>query len=890
MVRVNRRRSIASLSATVAMLLATATHAQTFKFELPAQPLQQSLRAISQQANVNILFDSDTVDGLYAPALSGDLTVQEAIRLLTSDKKLTVQQPALDTITVSRLMTATSTGMRRISDVREQDRRSMRVAQAGTVGGQAAASVGADDSKQDPARIQLEEVIVTGSHIRGAHNFSSPVLTFDRKDIEASGHATTQQFIQGLSQNFNSVTDMMAGDLNGEQGSFTYNGAGVNLRGLGSDATLVLLNGRRLPAAGDASFVDVSLIPLGAVERIEILTDGASATYGSDAVGGVVNFVTRKDFEGAETRLRYGSVTDGDHDELQAGQMLGRSWESGQLMLSYDYLRRTDLEATERDFLRPAVYLDSLKVIPAMTRHSALAMISQQLTDGIELISDLSFGKRESAYSMAYFGPKYDYTTEVEQYSGTLGLTADIAKDWQVRLTGQFGQSESDRLRSGGASISSMAEKSRMWLVELAADGSLVHIPGGDIRLALGGQFRYEHLARINDSTPMRLDREIAAAYAEVNVPLVGATNRRTGIEQLELTIAGRLEDYSDFGSSSNPKLGLAWRPVDALNIRGTWGTSFKAPLLTQLNPADVYPTVYREAFADRSGTADVLYLIGSREKLDPEESKNWTAGFDIQALGAELSMTYFDIDYTDRVRNPLETAYDLFSVLLDPIYERLITRDPPAETIDAYLNQYPATCYYADYALCPMPAAQDIDAIVDSRLTNVSSMRVSGVDVSFRYTWSSLLGNWGLQMNGTRLLRNSEQFIEGVQSTEQMNNVWLPVDLKVRGSLSLSRGPLTTAAFINYTDDYRDKRTSPLAGSSQREHVSSWTTVDLTLQYEIGQLIGGAPERTAVSLSGVNVFDRDPPFIGSLLGIHYDGVNASALGRFIALQLTVAW
>ena len=256
MVRVNRQRSIASLSAAVAMLLAAATHAQSFKFELPAQPLQQSLRAISQQANVNILFDSDTVDGLYAPALSGDLTVQEAIRLLTSDKKLTVQQPAQDTITVSRLMTSTSTGMRRISDVREQDRRSMRVAQASAAEEQTPTSASADSTKPDTSRIQLEEVVVTGSHIRGAQNLSSPVLTFDREDIDRSGYSTTQQFIQSLPQNLNSVSDTTYGG-GGLADNVGFGGSGINLRGLGSQSTLVLLNGRL--GAGDR--------PQGAVGR-----------------------------------------------------------------------------------------------------------------------------------------------------------------------------------------------------------------------------------------------------------------------------------------------------------------------------------------------------------------------------------------------------------------------------------------------------------------------------------------------------------------------------------------------------------------------------------------------------------------------------------------------
>ena len=128
---------------------------------------------------------------------------------------------------------------------------------------------------------------MTGSHIRGAKNHSSPMITVDRQDIERSGYGTTQQLIRSLTQSVNSVSDTTVGSVNGglDDGE-GYDGAGLNLRGLGGDSTLVLLNGRRLAAAGRGSFVDVSLIPLSAIERVELLTDGASAIYGSDAVGG----------------------------------------------------------------------------------------------------------------------------------------------------------------------------------------------------------------------------------------------------------------------------------------------------------------------------------------------------------------------------------------------------------------------------------------------------------------------------------------------------------------------------------------------------------------------------------------------------------------------------
>ncbi|PZO69711.1 MAG: TonB-dependent receptor, partial [Sphingomonas taxi] len=135
-------------------------------------------------------------------------------------------------------------------------------------------------------------------------------------------------------------------DLSGVNASYA---SGVNLRGLGSDATLVLVNGRRLAGSGaKADFADLSTIPTAAVDRVEVLLDGGSAIYGSDAVGGVVNIILKSDFEGTETRLRAGGVADGPAGEYGFGQTVGGRWTSGSGLISYEYLDREALPASER--------------------------------------------------------------------------------------------------------------------------------------------------------------------------------------------------------------------------------------------------------------------------------------------------------------------------------------------------------------------------------------------------------------------------------------------------------------------------------------------------------------------------------------------------------------
>ena len=140
---------------------------------------------------------------------------------------------------------------------------------------------------------QIQSVEVTGSRLKRADvEGALPITNITREEIQASGAVTVAEFMR-------TTTFSSAGNFRPQSGSSAQSFAGIDLRGIGSARTLVLLDGRRLPKApnlGDAA--DLNIIPMAAIERIEILTDGASAIYGSDAIGGVVNFITRKDFEG----------------------------------------------------------------------------------------------------------------------------------------------------------------------------------------------------------------------------------------------------------------------------------------------------------------------------------------------------------------------------------------------------------------------------------------------------------------------------------------------------------------------------------------------------------------------------------------------------------------
>ena len=881
---------------------AAAETASRHPTQIPAQELGAALHRLAQERQLYFIFAAQDVSQLRTHGAIGSFTTDEALKQLLNGTGLTYRY--IDERTVSIVPVAVNAvkdqpgniqqaGMQPISARTDGVAVRVRTAQADT--STTTASIEEASASEEPAsRIQLEEVIVTGSHIRGVQNLSAPVIAFERKDIEASGASTTQEFVRNLTQNLNSVSDMTFDNVNGGMGvTESYGGSGLNLRGLGGDATLVLINGRRLAASGNGSFVDISLVPLAAIERVEILTDGASAIYGSDAVGGVVNLILRKDFSGAETTMRYGTVTSGDHTEKQAAQVLGGAWKSGHAMLNYEYFRRTELNSADRAAFsaQPDQY-ESAVLIPGQQRHGAIVTISQQLGSSLQLSGDLFYGSRESLSGFMFLSAPYEVLTQGRQRGATLALNADVGRDWQVRFSGLTDETDSDMeqgLRSQPAMFTE-GNNSKLRSFDLAADGTLFNLPGGSLRLAVGSQHRSESLDGTASVYTGAIERDVEAVYAEASVPLVGSSNRVKGIESLNLSIAGRYEEYSDFGSTLNPKMGISWEPIRGLNVRSTWGTSFKAPLLLQVNPNREYVYVTLGQYRIESGPANVIMLSGSGVNLKPEESTNWTVGFDLSPPSAPWSVTatYFDIDYKERIRTPFYSGYDTQNVLLDPAFSVVYDRNPASGYLAQLMSHPNAICFTAEFSLCPMPAVEEIDAVLDSRYRNLAGVRQKGLDFSIKYDIARANSNWRVELSGTHLLDSVERLVPAAQPVSALNDVWRPVDTRLRGALYFEHGPISAAGFISYVDSYPDRREA-ISPDLRRTRVASWTTVDATLQMKMGAVAAWLGKST-LSLAASNLLDRDPPYAANTSGFTFDGVNANARGRFVSLQINVSW
>lgn len=969
------------LACTTIMVMAApvaegqATDARSY--DMPVQDLGTALRQVSMQSGRAVVVATELVAGLRAPALKGRFSSDDAVAQLLRSSGLRAV-PVGGTLVVQR-------------------------------DGEAAGT--ADESG-------ASEVLVTGTRIRGRGPVGSAVTTIDRKAIDESGYATTQQIAQSIPQNFgggaNDATSA-GGTLSQNAAMNTASGSSINLRGLGASSTLVLLNGDRPPLGGFAgAFSDVSMIPASAVERIEVVADGASAIYGSDAVAGVVNIVPRLDFRGAETMLRFGTA-DGESQEYQASQLLGTGWSGGHAMIAYEFYQRTRLAAADRAFatddLRPfggvdhrggyaspgtiiaggrtfaipagqnGVGLTAAQLVPGTVnpgdswtgadllpdqrRHSVFAAVSQALGGGLRayahgLVTVRTFDQaiRPTADARRtvpvtnpfYVDPigthqpvrvQYSFVRDLGNersegiaaaYGGTAGIEAQAGR-WVIDAHGTWGRQYEratllnrvstarlavaladtdpataynlfgdgpstnpatiDRVRGSTRSSNSGV----VWSATLRADGPLVGLPAGDARLAVGGEYRedrYVDHATLADTTTLTpqlvppialLDaRRVKAAYAELLVPVFGGEATLPGFHRLDLSAAVRTEHYSDFGETTNPRLGIAWEPVAGLTLRASYGKSFRAPSFDDLRQDPGSQLIFAYSIPDPSsstGESNVVVLRGNDPKLRPERATTWTLGADFRPAavpGLHAGITWFNIDYRDRIDTP---AAQLFNFL--------VNRSTYAAVIEANPSPARIAALYADPTFINplgIAATDSFAAVVDARLQNLSVVRQSGLDLDIGYGFGAFGGKAEIGGSGTYIFRIRQGLTPDAPTTNVVGTIGNPVDFKARARASWTSDTLGAALFVNYVDGYTNNL------NAAPEHVDAWTTVDLQLSYRFGAGRGGL-KGLRVALNASNLFDRDPPYAAYYLGLTtmgYDPENASPLGRVLSVQVTKSW
>ncbi|OZB19129.1 MAG: hypothetical protein B7X53_01265 [Hyphomonas sp. 34-62-18] len=771
-----------------------------------------------------------------------------------------------------------------------------------------------------------EEIVVTGTRLRGIAPESSPLQIYTREDILQSGAASTEDFIRrAIPQNFGGgssefVSNGLPNDSNSRENSTL--GTSANLRGLGSRGTLILLNGNRLaPTSSVGDFIDLSLIPISALKRIDVLTDGASSIYGGDAVAGVINFVLRDDFDGAETTLRYGTVTEGDLEEFRIGQTLGASWNGGSILAVFEYAERDGLKLVDRPNIptplrlngQPLAGLDQFNLMPSHDKRSAVLAFNQEFGPAVSFTATGLYSDRASRSSRslpANTGGWNIADAESEILALSAGLDVDLGENWTATIGTTFSgiRNANSQLNCGeicipgGAVDPPSTTNSDLWSIDLLLNGTLLSLPGGQVRMAIGGHVREESFTRWAGSTGAiirQADRDVQAIYAEVHVPLIGPENTIAGVERLEVNLSGRIEDYSDFGSTEDPKVGLLWSPFEGLNLRGSYSTSFAPPALGRVGAIDRGATVNRyDVIRGNLGIplpdpslegANYLIAVGTAANLQPETSRTYTAGFDYRAnVGRHswaVSSSYYDISFEGRLgatpipnnQNPNWAPSFAWS---DPssLPQGTVIFFPSEDEIQAVLSTLQRAVVFANGA-----TLDDIRIISNALIVrNLQSVETRGLDFDVTYTLDAGRTRLFAGVNANYILEFSERASDTTPTVETLNSLFTPVDLRVRGRVGASLGGLTGVAFVNYTDRYRtDQSASSLP-------VGSWTTIDLTLAYRFEEPSSWL-RGTALNLSVSNVFDTDPPrtpMFGSFYIAGYDPTNASPLGRFVALEL----
>lgn len=843
---------VAGLLASSALASAAAAQQRTYAFDLQAEPVAEALRDYGKTADRQLIFAPDLVRGRQAHAVQGRYSADQALDLLLSGTDLTWRRAPAGGIMIVR---------RAAPDP------------------QPAAAAGY--AQTEPPQL-VEEVLVTGTKIRGVSVTPSPVLVMDRDEIQRRGYASVPELLASVPQNFSSVGAIRPQAGTSEQTTNYSYATGVNLRGLGAKATLTLVDGRRLAPTGVGLFVDSSAFPIAAVERVEILSDGASATYGSDAVAGVINYILRRPANEAESRVRVGAVTEGGYRQYDVSQTLGHTWGGGGVILAAEFLQNTSLDRSERDFSRRAT--------------SPAPLVAASDTTSIYV------GARQDLPARTILSGKYLYSLR-DTHLPVLNTLQDVSKNLhaaEIAVSHRFGDTWSveasvsrsdDHVRRDILSLTSGSRSyqdadSVGWYANLNASGALWSLPGGPLRAAVGAEFT--DLSSSVESTGRFLTDDklkTRSAFAELQLPIVGAARPAPYARSLILTAAVRLSDYEDFGSVANPKLGFLWDLNGQLRLRGTWGTSFRAPSLHESSKGGMAAFVNRiiDPFSP-TGRSRVAILEGSNpDNLEPEESENWTAGVDFRPAalrGLEMSVTYFDYDFENKIEpaNPRPE-----NMLANPaLYSRFLIRNPTVEQVTGFFSR----SFSVNAASGQTTNPAGVDYIIDRRPNNLAKTRVRGLDFDIQYGRDVGGGRLHARIGGAYYFEYKNFPIEGGPGVPGAGVSLTPTKFRARGSVGYARGPWSADLAINYIGSYVDR----LPGQPDRD-VEAWAPVDLRLAYEISVLPTRHPTRLALIVH--NAFDEAPPFIrdvssGGPLG--YDALNANPLGRVVSLELAQRW
>ena len=877
-------------------------------FNIPQQRADLALTEFAEQADLTLAVPRDMLRGKEANALVGSYTLQDGVDVLLAGTGLIPEFSNQIVLSIKTDPESVGEGKTMKSTRKKAGLAAMLASLF--AGGASAQEPRATDDDGEEFPEELEEIIVTGTNIRGVDP-TSPSVTLDRQFFRDTGVTETAELLRDLPQNFAALTPQSNNVISAADANLNTNlSSSINLRGLGADATLVLIDGMRLTQTSRAATADISAIPLSAIERVDVVMDGASAIYGADAVGGVVNFVLRDDFEGLELNAEYRTPTQsGGGEAFVASGLFGHSWGGGNGFVSYEYRDQNPLLASDRsfasaspDFFSP----ETFALVPESTSHNVLAKISSDFSERARFEGHFLYANRDTL-SRRGDNPA-EGVEELEVDAGQIQISGqfsyELVDDIFIDLLGSYDRNQADQ-RFGNINVdgSPLAEGSlsetddEAWSIDARLSGDLIDLPAGAIGFAIGAQFRSVEgsLTPVvgGFNTAYDQERDISSSYAELAIPLVAEELNIPLVYELIVSLAGRYDDISDAGSEFSPKIGVLYQPISDVALRFTYSESFKAPRFSQQQGLSIGNLLTLSDPVSSSGRTPTILRIGSsaQGELNPEQAQTITAGFDYNPAwlsGFNISASYFDIEFENRVATPNIGPSPLLFLVNEDQFLNLITRNPTTAELQDIIDN---STVFNNSALFGDPFVEPIDAlaIADIRSTNLAGTNLSGIDVSLGYQQETAVGRIRYSGNFNYLFDFEVQNDPSSSVLDVVDTLFNPAAFRFQTGLSWDRQAYSASAFVNFVGGYDNETVTPA------EEIDSWTTVDLNLSANLGEMASETHllSDTRISLNISNLFDQDPPGVESgalITPVGFDPINADPFGRVIRLQVSKAW
>ena len=821
-----------------------------------------------------------------------------------------------------------------------------------------------------------DEITVTGSFIKKKNQADqvSPISLYDKNDLDNIAAFNPVDLVNTLTVN--------AGAQNNADGFNQSNSIGttnINLRGLGVSSTLVLLNGRRQTQSASATlngdqFVDLnSLVPAIAIDRVEVLKDGATSLYGSDAVAGVVNFLTRDKFTGFELDSNYISTTEDAQDDLQASALWGGEWGGTNAIVAFSYFNRSDLSASQRKsefnlrdassiFGQPGTFLplagpsaftrvpdpscatvaasdpsvlgvipagpiagtcqfdfgDFFTLVAAEKRYQGFVKVTHDF-DSFKLALDGGFAvnniQAKATPSQPILFPPVIPPTNPGNFLGVPALffgrvlgagapahtnrydsntwrfsavaSGDLGATWSweagfVRARNTYntlrGDTKIDRFMAaisgmGGPAndkffnplfgaandpavindiIGNFSSNARANLLTFDghATGDLFTLPAGPVSVALGVQYRknklsYDYGNDVNSgnlffnrqSSDFNGDLDVFAVFGETSIPL---------FKGFEISAAVRYEDFGSGVNSTDPKIGFLYRPTEYISFRGTYGTSFRAPSIFQLNGVSSVPARIFDPATGGFATISQSTAGDPANPVIPQDSNTYNVGFTFSPVdtGFSLSLDYWRFEFSNFITPENATAL----VAADPFGPQ-VTRDPSSGSLLA----------------------------VTTFFRNAGSLNTDGFDIGAKYNLDDTpIGEFVATIDVTRVISYdlNDPVAGPINGLGKRNftNFGVPSQ-KWKGNVGLGwrYGAHSANVFIRYIGTYRDE-------NNGNAKINDNTVVDLQYNLDIASWITDSVQKAVITVGAKNVFDQQPPDVVSRTG--FDSLTHSPLGR----------